>query len=53
MGDEGRRRALREFDQRTVFATVIAAYQELLEEKGLAPPARVAAREEVARAAGS
>jgi len=53
MGDEGRRRALREFDQRTVFATVIAAYEELLQGKGMTPPVRLAAGEEVARAAGS
>jgi glycosyltransferase involved in cell wall biosynthesis len=35
MGDEGRRRARRDFDERVVFATVIAAYEDLLRSKGL------------------
>jgi glycosyltransferase involved in cell wall biosynthesis len=47
MGEEGRRRARREFDQRAVFATVIAAYEELLRKKGLAAAIpRVEPREE-------
>jgi glycosyltransferase involved in cell wall biosynthesis len=35
LGEEGRRRALLEFDQRLVFATVLAEYERLLEAKGL------------------
>ena len=38
MGDEGRRRARIEFDERRVFATVVAAYERLLHEKGLPVP---------------
>jgi glycosyltransferase involved in cell wall biosynthesis len=35
LGEQGRRRALVEFDERAVFATVLAEYARLLEEKGL------------------
>jgi len=35
MGEDGRRRALREFDERSVFSTVLAEYARLLEAKGL------------------
>jgi glycosyltransferase involved in cell wall biosynthesis len=35
MGAEGRRRALQEFDERRVFATVRAEYERLLRQKGL------------------
>ena len=35
MGEEGRRRALREFDERRVFEDVLAEYARLLEAKGL------------------
>jgi glycosyltransferase involved in cell wall biosynthesis len=35
LGEEGRRRAVAEFDERAVFATVLAEYGRLLEEKGL------------------
>jgi glycosyltransferase involved in cell wall biosynthesis len=35
LGDEGRRRALDEFDERSVFRSVLAEYARLLEEKGL------------------
>lgn len=35
LGEEGRRRALVEFDERRVFATVLAEYERLLREKGL------------------
>lgn len=38
MGAEGRRRALREFDERRVFATVLATYGRLLRAKGLPVP---------------
>jgi glycosyltransferase involved in cell wall biosynthesis len=34
-GEEGRRRALLEFDERRVFATVLAEYERLLADKGL------------------
>jgi len=36
LGEEGRRRALQEFDERRVFATVLSHYDQLLYEKGLA-----------------
>jgi glycosyltransferase involved in cell wall biosynthesis len=51
LGDEGRRRARHEFDQRAVFATVIAAYEELLRAKGIAPAISRAARQEESLAA--
>jgi glycosyltransferase involved in cell wall biosynthesis len=35
LGEGGRRRALVEFDERRVFATVLAEYERLLAEKGL------------------
>jgi glycosyltransferase involved in cell wall biosynthesis len=35
LGEEGRRRALAEFDERRVFATVLTEYERLLEAKGL------------------
>lgn len=35
LGEEGRRLALAEFDQRRVFATVLSEYERLLEAKGL------------------
>ncbi len=35
MGDEGRRRAVLEFDQRRVIATVVAEYERLLRARGL------------------
>jgi glycosyltransferase involved in cell wall biosynthesis len=35
MGEEGRERAVREFDERSVFAVVLGEYGRLLEEKGL------------------
>jgi glycosyltransferase involved in cell wall biosynthesis len=35
LGSEGRRRALAEFDERRVFATVLAEYERLLQAKGL------------------
>jgi glycosyltransferase involved in cell wall biosynthesis len=44
LGREGRRRALREFDERRVFATVLSHYERLLREKGLAD--RIPARPE-------
>jgi glycosyltransferase involved in cell wall biosynthesis len=43
MGDEGRRRALAEFDERRVFAIVLEEYERLLQAKGLARP-RAASR---------
>jgi hypothetical protein len=43
MGAEGRRRALREFDERRLFATVLAEYERLLREKGLPVPLPVRA----------
>jgi glycosyltransferase involved in cell wall biosynthesis len=36
LGEEGRRRALQEFDERRVFGRVLAEYERLLREKGLA-----------------
>ena len=42
LGEEGRRRALVDFDERQVFATVLREYERLLHEKGLS--ARVPAR---------
>lgn len=42
LGEEGRRRAVQQFDERRVFARVLAEYERLLREKGLAdwiPPA--------------
>jgi glycosyltransferase involved in cell wall biosynthesis len=45
LGEEGRRRALQEFDEHRVFATVLAEYERLLREKGLGarvPPLRPA-----------
>lgn len=35
MGEEGRRRALLEFDERRVFARVLVEYERLLAAKGL------------------
>jgi glycosyltransferase involved in cell wall biosynthesis len=35
LGEEGRRRALAEFDERRVFETVLSEYERLLEAKGL------------------
>jgi glycosyltransferase involved in cell wall biosynthesis len=46
LGEEGRRRALQEFDEQRVFAAVLGEYDRLLGEKGLAsrrPPSRVPA----------
>jgi glycosyltransferase involved in cell wall biosynthesis len=55
LGEEGRHRALVEFDERRVFATVLAEYERLLREKGLGeriPPARAeAAGDSLPRAA--
>lgn len=46
LGEEGRRRALVDFDERRVFATVLREYERLLHAKGLAaPPAAPAALE--------
>jgi glycosyltransferase involved in cell wall biosynthesis len=48
LGEEGRRRALVDFDERRVFATVLREYERLLQAKGLAaptPPAPPAALE--------
>ena len=36
LGEEGRRRAVQQFDERRVFARVLAEYDRLLREKGLA-----------------
>src|SRR5262249_20041815 len=47
VGEEGRRRAVAEFDERRVFAQVLAEYERLLEAKGLAdriPPVAEASR---------
>ena len=46
MGEEGRKRALREFDERAVFAAVLAEYARLLEGKGLGARIPDAWREE-------
>jgi glycosyltransferase involved in cell wall biosynthesis len=35
LGEEGRRRALLDFDESRVFATVLREYERLLREKGL------------------
>jgi hypothetical protein len=35
MGEEGRRRAWRDFDEQRVFATVLLEYERLLRERGL------------------
>jgi glycosyltransferase involved in cell wall biosynthesis len=53
MGTEGRRRALRDFDERRVFATVLAEYERLLRDKGLAVPLPVHAEPEIGTAAAS
>ena len=53
MGTEGRRRALRDFDERKVFATVLAEYERLLREKGLPVPTPVHVEPEVGAAAAS
>jgi glycosyltransferase involved in cell wall biosynthesis len=45
LGNEGRRRALLEFDERRVFATVLAEYERLLHEKGLRGRVPIAAPE--------
>ena len=45
MGAEGRRRALHEFDERRVFATVLATYERLLRAKGLPVPGSARPRE--------
>jgi glycosyltransferase involved in cell wall biosynthesis len=45
MGEEGRRMAVAQFDEQTVFAAVRNEYARLLRERGLgapAPPARAA-----------
>jgi glycosyltransferase involved in cell wall biosynthesis len=61
LGEEGRRRAVAEFDERRVFAQVLAEYERLLREKGLAdrvpspteaPTPDAAAPELLSRAAG-
>jgi glycosyltransferase involved in cell wall biosynthesis len=49
LGVEGRRRALREFDERSVFATVLAEYARLLQEKGLSARIPRTWREEAGR----
>ncbi|HSD66317.1 MAG TPA: glycosyltransferase [Vicinamibacteria bacterium] len=51
LGEEGRRRALLEFDQRRVFATVLAEYERLLEAKALRGRIPAAAEPGLARAA--
>jgi glycosyltransferase involved in cell wall biosynthesis len=45
LGEEGRRRALADFDERRIFATVLGEYERLLHAKGLSRriPARPAA----------
>jgi len=48
LGEQGRRRALREFDERSVFATVLAEYARLLQEKGLSARIPEGWREEAA-----
>ena len=45
MGAEGQRRALREFDERRVFARVLATYERLLRAKGLPVPEAARPRE--------
>jgi glycosyltransferase involved in cell wall biosynthesis len=47
MGEEGRKRALREFDEHSVFATVLLEYDRLLQRKGLGARIPEARREEV------
>ncbi|HEY6549535.1 MAG TPA: glycosyltransferase, partial [Vicinamibacteria bacterium] len=42
LGAEGRRRALRDFDEQRVFALVLAEYERLLGEKGVALPVSAA-----------
>lgn len=42
LGEDGRRRALAEFDERRVFARVVEEYARLLRARGLEPPAAVA-----------
>ncbi|HET9315828.1 MAG TPA: glycosyltransferase, partial [Vicinamibacteria bacterium] len=51
LGEEGRRRAIQEFDERRVFARVLAEYQRLLREKGLADVIPSASHHEEAHAA--
>jgi glycosyltransferase involved in cell wall biosynthesis len=51
LGEEGRRRALQQFDERRVFARVLAEYERLLREKGLAAWLPAAAHHEEAHAA--
>lgn len=51
LGEEGRRRALQEFDERRVFDRVLAEYERLLREKGLAHAVPPPAHHEEAHAA--
>jgi glycosyltransferase involved in cell wall biosynthesis len=51
LGEEGRRRAVQEFDERRVFARVLAEYERLLREKGLSDAVPAAAPHEEAHAA--
>ena len=51
LGEDGRRRAVQEFDERRVFARVLAEYERLLREKGLAGAIPSAAHQEEAHAA--
>ncbi|HVQ28523.1 MAG TPA: glycosyltransferase, partial [Vicinamibacteria bacterium] len=53
MGTEGRRRALRDFDEQRVFATVLAEYERLLREKGLPVPPPVHVEPEIGTATAS
>jgi glycosyltransferase involved in cell wall biosynthesis len=51
LGEEGRRRAVLEFDQRRVFATVLAEYERLLQARGLGRRVPAAAERALPRAA--
>jgi glycosyltransferase involved in cell wall biosynthesis len=51
LGEEGRRRAVHQFDERRVFARVLSEYERLLREKGLAALVPAAAHHEEAHAA--
>jgi glycosyltransferase involved in cell wall biosynthesis len=53
LGTEGQRRAQRDFDERKVFATVLAEYERLLREKGLPVPPPVYVEPEVGAAAAN
>jgi glycosyltransferase involved in cell wall biosynthesis len=53
LGEDGRRRALAEFDERRVFARVVEEYERLLRERGLGAlvPVRTRSEEEARRVA--